>query len=87
VKVGFLHLVTPPFSELNSKPSLCQAQECTHVTPAVGRLRQEDGEFKASLGYIGGPHLNKKQNKTKQKALLPGCHEVSSFLHNTFLPP
>jgi hypothetical protein len=35
------------------------------VIPALRRQRQEDTEFKASLGYTGGPYL--KNNKTKQK--------------------
>lgn len=30
---------------------------------STGRLRQEDCAFKACLGYIGRPHLNKKTNK------------------------
>jgi hypothetical protein len=32
--------------------SLKRAWWCTTVIPALGRLRQEDLEFKASLGYI-----------------------------------
>jgi hypothetical protein len=27
----------------------------TPVVPALGRLKQEDGEFKASLGYVVKP--------------------------------
>jgi hypothetical protein len=34
------------------------------VIPTLRRLRQEDQEFKVSLGYIARPCL-KKQNKTK----------------------
>lgn len=34
------------------------------VIPALERLRQEDGEYKASLGYI---FLKLFQNKTKQR--------------------
>jgi hypothetical protein len=35
------------------------------VTPALGRLKQEDPGFKASLSYIERPYLkNSKTNKT-----------------------
>lgn len=34
------------------------------VTPVLGKLRQEDDEFKASLGSISGPLL-KEQNKLR----------------------
>jgi hypothetical protein len=31
--------------------------------PSIGRLRKEDQEFKASLGYIARPYLKKKKKK------------------------
>jgi hypothetical protein len=33
------------------------------VIPVLRRLRQEDGEFKASLGYIAIPYLNRQTKK------------------------
>jgi hypothetical protein len=35
----------------------------TPVLLALGRLKQEDHEFNASLGYIGRPYLRKKKVK------------------------
>jgi hypothetical protein len=32
--------------------------------PSIGRLRKEDQEFKASLGYIARPYLKKKKKKS-----------------------
>jgi hypothetical protein len=41
------------------------------IISALGRLRQKDCEFKASLGFIAGPCLRNKtklpQNKKKEK--------------------
>jgi hypothetical protein len=45
------------------------------VIPEFRKLKQEDHEFKASLGYLAGwsqpqpptPNKQTKQNKTKQK--------------------
>jgi hypothetical protein len=43
---------------------------CTPVIPAFGRQRQEDGEFKTSLGYIARPCL---KTKTKHHAEYKLC--------------
>jgi hypothetical protein len=36
---------------------------CMHVIPALGRLRQEDPEFKARIDHIGRPCLKKRKWK------------------------
>jgi hypothetical protein len=40
-----------------------QAWWYTPVIPALGRLRQEDLEFEASMDYIAKPNLQKKTPK------------------------
>jgi hypothetical protein len=35
------------------------------VIPGLGRLRQENLEFKANLGYIDRPYLKKKRKGEK----------------------
>jgi hypothetical protein len=36
---------------------------CTPIIPALGRLKQENHKFEASLGYIVRPMLRKKKKK------------------------
>jgi hypothetical protein len=47
----------------NIKKILNHVWWCTPVIPAFGRLRQEDHEFKASLGHIARLCLKKKDKK------------------------
>jgi hypothetical protein len=42
--------------------------------PALWRLRQEDEEFKGSLGYIARPCLKKQQNYSKNKLILKSVY-------------
>jgi hypothetical protein len=37
------------------------------IIPAFGRLRQEDHEFKTSLGYVAKPCLKKRKRKKKER--------------------
>jgi hypothetical protein len=39
------------------------------VTPALGRQRQEDLEFEASLGCIGVPTSKKKKKKNNKEKI------------------
>jgi hypothetical protein len=39
---------------------------CLPVSPALGRLRQEDHKFENSLGYITRLCLKKTKNKNKK---------------------
>jgi hypothetical protein len=52
------------------------------IIPAPGRLKQEDSEIKASLGYIGGSVT--KQNKRKHVfsplSLLPSSVYLLTYL-------
>jgi hypothetical protein len=40
------------------------------VTPALRRLRQEDLEFEASLGYIAGPITKNKKKRPELMTML-----------------
>jgi hypothetical protein len=54
------------YSSIFKKGELCQVWWCTLVIPALGKLRQEDQRFKASLGYIVRivVQLEEKQDST-----------------------
>jgi hypothetical protein len=43
------------------------------ITPAFRRLRQEDCEFKAILGYIARHYLKKKAKKKKKRKTMYQC--------------
>jgi hypothetical protein len=74
----------------NIKKILNHVWWCTPVIPAFGRLRQEDHEFKASLGHIARLCLKKKDKKKSQFMVLPyevRVCELASFLLPLSLPP
>jgi hypothetical protein len=56
---------------------ICQAWWHTAIIPALERLRQEHGKFKAVLGYIA--RLSQKQTKTPKNSI----PFLSSQAHNT----
>lgn len=39
------------------------------VTHVLGRLRQENWEFEASLAYLAGPCLTKQHTQKKEKKI------------------
>jgi hypothetical protein len=47
------------------------------VIPALGRLRQKDGEFEASLGYIHTESLSQKANQPTNQQKIPGLFKIS----------
>jgi hypothetical protein len=50
-----------------------------HITPAIGKLRQEDHKFKVSLGYINSIKKERKVGGVAQVGVLLLCkHEVLS---------
>jgi hypothetical protein len=53
------------------------------VIPALERLRQEDLEFKASLGYIGRPCLKNKKEKIASKPSLTGENQSGEKEYRT----
>jgi hypothetical protein len=63
------------YFEDHERLRLIQAWWYMPMSPAFWRLRQEDHEFKASLGYIGKPFLKRVKKK---------CHrDIISSLEST----
>lgn len=46
-------------------PDTCQARQQTPVISSLRKLRQEDLEFKDSLGYVVRPYLRKTKQVSK----------------------
>jgi hypothetical protein len=75
---------TKSLTELQGENSKCsQARWYTPIISALGRLRQEDFEFKTSLGHTMRPYLKKEQQKTNQAK--PIHNHLGSF-SNMFVP-
>jgi hypothetical protein len=55
------------------------AKSGTPIMPAVGRLRQEDGQFKGSLGYTARPCSPPPTPKKKKKV---GEISIQSIISN-----
>jgi hypothetical protein len=51
------------------------------IIPALGRLRQEDGKFKTSLGYIVRPCLKNKNQILRQHRSRPGRVVWDELIH------
>jgi hypothetical protein len=48
---------------------------CTPVIPALGRQKQEDFQFEASLGYIASPRLKLKKKKGRLEIIHLGGYQ------------
>jgi hypothetical protein len=48
------------------EPAASWTWRYTCIIPAVGRLRQEDEEFKASLGYTERPYQRKRERERQR---------------------
>jgi hypothetical protein len=54
----------------------------TPITPSRGRLRQEDGEFNASMGYIESLRFERKKNEEGRKEGSQAKNEGNIFILN-----